>query len=104
MNPVESTLFLDRFLTYVKFDTQSSEVYETYPSTLKQLELSKKLLLELKDLGLKDTEITEHGYVFGTLPSNVDHKVPVIGYIAHVDTSPDVSGKDVNPVNNSFYC
>lgn len=103
MKPVESTLFLDRFLSYVKYDTQSSEESDSYPSTLKQLELSKKLLLELKDLGLKDTEITEHGYVFGTLPSNVDHKVPVIGYIAHVDTSPDVSGKDVNPVISKNY-
>jgi tripeptide aminopeptidase len=103
MKPVESTLFLDRFLSYVKYDTQSSEESDSYPSTLKQLELSKKLLLELKDLGLKDTEITEHGYVFGTLPSNVDHKVPVIGYIAHVDTSPDVSGKDVYPVINKNY-
>jgi tripeptide aminopeptidase len=103
MKPVESTLFLDRFLSYVKYDTQSSEESDSYPSTLKQLELSKKLLLELKDLGLKETEITEHGYVFGTLPPNVDHKVPVIGYIAHVDTSPDVSGKDVNPVINKNY-
>ncbi|MCK4558283.1 MAG: peptidase T [Calditrichia bacterium] len=103
MKPIESTLFLNRFLSYVKYDTQSSEESDSYPSTLKQLELSKKLLLELKDLGLKDTEITEHGYVFGTLPSNVDHKVPVIGYIAHVDTSPDVSGKDVNPVINKNY-
>jgi tripeptide aminopeptidase len=103
MNPVESSLFLDRFLSYVKYDTQSSEESDTYPSTLKQLELSKKLLLELKDLGLKETEITEHGYVFGTLPSNVEYKVPVIGYIAHVDTSPDVSGKDVNPVINKNY-
>jgi tripeptide aminopeptidase len=103
MKPVESTLFLDRFLSYVKIDTQSSDESDTYPSTLKQLELSKKLMLELKDLGLKDVEITEHGYVFGTLPSNVDHMVPVIGYIAHVDTSPDVSGKDVNPVINKNY-
>lgn len=103
MNPVDNGLFLDRFLSYVKYDTQSSEDSETYPSTLKQLELSKKLLLELKELGLKDTEITEHGYVFGTLPSNVDYPVPVIGYIAHVDTSPDVSGKDVTPVINKNY-
>jgi len=103
MKPVESKMFLDRFLSYVKIDTQSSEESDTYPSTLKQLELSKKLLLELKDIGLKDTEITEHGYVFGTLPSNVDYTVPVIGYIAHVDTSPDVSGKDVNPVINKNY-
>lgn len=98
MNPVSVDLFLDRFLSYIKYDTQSSENSESYPSTLKQLELSKKLLLELKKLGLKDVEITEHGYVFGTLPGNVDHKVPTIGYIAHVDTSPEVSGKDVKPV------
>jgi tripeptide aminopeptidase len=103
MNPVDKNLFLDRFLSYVKYDTQSTEESDTYPSTLKQLELSKKLLLELKDLGLEDTEITEHGYVFGTLPSNVDYDVPVIGFIAHVDTSPDVSGKDVNPVINENY-
>jgi tripeptide aminopeptidase len=103
MKQVDSSLFLDRFLSYVKYDTQSSEKSETYPSTLKQLELSKKLLLELKELGLRDTEITEHGYVFGTLLSNVDYKVPVIGFIAHVDTSPDVSGKDVNPVINKNY-
>lgn len=103
MKPVDSSLFLDRFLSYVKYDTQSSEDSDSYPSTLKQLELSKQLLLELKDFGLKDTEITEHGYVFGTLPSNVDYDVPVIGFIAHVDTSPDVSGKDVNPVINKNY-
>jgi len=103
MKPVDSTLFLDRFLTYVKYDTQSSENSNSYPSTLKQLELSKKLFLEMKDLGLHDIEITEHGYVFGTLPSNVDHRVPVIGFIAHVDTSPDVSGKNVNPVIHQNY-
>ena len=103
MKPVDPSLFLERFLSYVKYDTQSSEESDSYPSTLKQLELSKQLLLELKDLGLQDTEITEHGYVFGTLPSNVDHQVPVIGYIAHVDTSPDVSGKNVNPVINNNY-
>jgi len=103
MKPVTSSLFLNRFLSYVKYDTQSSEESDSYPSTLKQLELSKQLLLELNDLGLKDTEITEHGYVFGTLSSNVDHEVPVIGYIAHVDTSPDVSGKNVNPVINKNY-
>jgi tripeptide aminopeptidase len=87
----------------VKYDTQSSDNSETYPSTLKQLELSKKLLLELKNLGLENTEITEHGYVFGTLHSNVDYDVPVIGFIAHVDTSPDVSGKDVNPMITRNY-
>jgi tripeptide aminopeptidase len=103
MKPITSELFLERFLSYVKYDTQSSEESETYPSTLKQLELSKQLLLELKELGLKDVEITEHGYVFGTLPSNVDYKVPTIGYIAHVDTSPEVSGKNVAPVITKNY-
>ncbi len=97
MNPISSDLFLDRFITYVKIDTQSSENSDTYPSTLKQLELSKQLLLELKELGLDEVEITEHGYVFGTLPATVDYPVPTIGYIAHVDTSPEVSGKEVNP-------
>ena len=103
MKPIESKLFLDRFLSYVKYDTQSSEESDTYPSTLKQLELSKQLLLELKELGLENVEITEHGYVFGTLASNVNYPVPTIGYIAHVDTSPEVSGKDVIPVINKNY-
>jgi tripeptide aminopeptidase len=97
MKPIETNLFLDRFLNYVKFDTQSSEESDSYPSTLKQLELSRHLVGELKAMGLQDVELTEHGYVFATLPSNVSHKVPVIGYIAHVDTSPEVSGANVNP-------
>ncbi len=103
MKPVDRSLFLDRFLSYVKFDTQSSEESDTYPSTLKQLELSKHLVKELKDLGLEDVELTEHGYVFATLPANVDHPVPVIGLIAHVDTSPEVSGAGVNPVIHENY-
>lgn len=103
MKPIEHSLFLDRFLNYVKYDTQSSEESDTYPSTLKQLELSKRLLEEVKELGLEDTELTEHGYVFATLPSNIDYKVPTIGFIAHVDTSPDVSGKDVKPVIHKNY-
>ncbi|PJF33298.1 MAG: peptidase T, partial [Phototrophicales bacterium] len=97
MKPIERRLFLDRFLKYVKFDTQSSEESDTYPSTMKQLELSRNMVEELKELGLQDVEITEHGYVFATLPSNVDHEVPTIGFIAHVDTSPEVSGANVNP-------
>ncbi len=98
MKPVERSLFLDRFLEYIKYDTQSSEESNTYPSTLKQLELSKLLLQQLKDMGLQDGKMTEHGYVFATLPSNISEDVPVIGFIAHVDTSPDVSGAQVNPV------
>ena len=69
MKPIERRLFLDRFLNYVKIDTQSSEESDTYPSTKKQLDLSNILVGELKDLGLKDVEITKHGYVFGTLPA-----------------------------------
>jgi len=103
MKPIERSLFLDRFLTYVKYDTQSSEESETYPSTMKQLELSKKLVEELKELGVTEVEITEHGYVFGTLEANTDKDVPTIGLIAHVDTSPEVSGENVNPVINENY-
>jgi len=103
MKPIDRSLFLDRFLTYVKFDTQSSEESETYPSTLKQLELSKHLVKELKELGLEDVELTEHGYVFATLPSNVDHPVPTVGLIAHVDTSPEVSGANVKPIIHENY-
>ncbi len=103
MKPIERRLFLDRFVSYVKIDTQSCEESETYPSTLKQLDLSNKLVDELKELDLQDIEITKHGYVFATLPSNVNFDVPVIGLIAHVDTSPDVSGENVNPVINENY-
>jgi len=103
MKPVEKSLFLDRFLAYVKYDTQSSEDTVTYPSTPKQLELSKHLLQELKEMKLSDVEMTEHGYVFATLPANIGGDVPVIGLIAHVDTSPDVSGANVKPVIHKNY-
>ncbi len=94
---------LDRFLRYVRIDTQSAEEATTYPSTEKQLDLLKLLETEMNKLGLRDVTMDEHGYVTGTLPSNLvpDHpafrKVPVIGLIAHVDTSPSTSGKDVKP-------
>lgn len=88
---------IDRFLKYVKYDTQSDEESTTFPSDNKQLELSKDLVPELKEIGLEDAYMDENGYVIATLPSNTDKDVPVIGFIAHVDTSPAVSGKDVNP-------
>ncbi len=103
MKPIDRHLFLDRFLTYVKFDTQSSEESETYPSTEKQKELGRHLVKELKELGLQDVEMDEHGYVFATLPSNVDYEVPVIGLISHMDTSPEVSGANVHPVIHENY-
>ena len=103
MKAIERRLFLDRFLSYVKVDTQSSEESDTYPSTMKQLNLSKQLMKEMEELGLTDIEQTKHGYVFGTLPGNVDHDVPVIGFLSHVDTSPEVSGENVNPIIHENY-
>lgn len=98
---------LERFLRYVKIDTQSDENSTTYPSTEKQLNLCRQLVKELQELGLKDVELTEHGYVFATLPSNLPQnhpkKVPTIGFIAHVDTSPEVSGANVQPVIHKNY-
>ncbi len=87
-----------RFLKYVSFDTQSSEENESQcPSTEKQFRLAEYLCEELKALGLEDVEMDEHAYVYATLPSNTDKDVPTIGFIAHMDTSPDCSGKDVKP-------
>jgi len=88
---------VDRFLKYVKYDTQSDEESTTFPSDPKQLELSKDLVTELKEIGLEDAHMDDNGYVIATLPSNTEKDVPVIGFIAHVDTSPAVSGKNVNP-------
>lgn len=89
---------VDRFLKYVSFDTQSSEENETQcPSTDKQFELAKYLKQELEGLGLQDVEMDEHAYVYATLPANTDAEVPTIGFIAHMDTSPDCSGKDIKP-------
>lgn len=94
---------VDRFLRYVKYDTQSDEDSNTFPSSAKQLILSKDLAKELKEMGLEDAHIDENGYVIATLPSNVGKDVPVIGFIAHVDTSPAVTGKNVNPLIHKNY-
>jgi tripeptide aminopeptidase len=94
---------VDRFLKYVKYDTQSSEESTSFPSTEKQKILSEELVKELKEIGLNDAHMDEHGYVIATLPSNTDKNVPVIGFIAHVDTSPAVSGENVNPVIHRNY-
>ena len=88
---------LDRFLRYVKIDTQSDENSEKYPSTDKQLNLAKILKEELDYIGLSDVQIDKYGYVTATLPSNTDKKIPVIGFLAHYDTSPDASGTNVKP-------
>ncbi|KEI85932.1 peptidase T [Clostridium botulinum] len=88
---------LERFLGYIKVDTQSSEESDTVPTTKTQLEFAKKLGEELKAIGLKDVSVDENGYVMATLESNIDKKVPTVGFIAHMDTSPDLSGTNINP-------
>lgn len=88
---------IERFLKYVTFDTQSDESTGVTPSTPKQMVFAQYLKTELEELGLKDISLDENGYLFATLPSNVDHEVPVVGFIAHMDTSPDMSGENVKP-------
>lgn len=88
---------IERFLKYVTFDTQSDESTGVTPSTPKQMVFAQYLKTELEELGLKDISLDENGYLFATLPSNVNHKVPVVGFIAHMDTSPDMSGENVKP-------
>jgi tripeptide aminopeptidase len=94
---------LDRLLRYVKIDTQSNEDSDTYPSTRKQFDLLNLLVTELKALGIADVKIDKYGYVMATLPGNLppshpaSGRVPVVGLIAHVDTSPSASGADVKP-------
>lgn len=87
----------ERFLSYVAFDTQSSEESTTTPSTHKQFALATHLVDELKGLGLTEVEMDSMGYVYATLPANTDEPVPTIGFIAHMDTSPDASGADIKP-------
>lgn len=89
---------VDRFLKYVSFDTQSDETNEiTCPSSQKQFALAEYLKEELNALGLVDVEMDEHGYVYATLPANTDRSVPTIGFISHMDTSPDCSGANICP-------
>lgn len=88
---------VDRFLKYVKFDTESSTETGTTPSTPGQMVLARELEKELQEMGLEDISLDEKGYIMATLPANTDKKVPTIGFVAHMDTSPDLTGKDVNP-------
>ena len=87
----------ERFLEYVKVDTKSDEETRTTPSTKGQLELGKILAEELKAIGLQDVRIDEFGYVYGTVKGNIDKKVPTVGFISHMDTAPDMSGRNVKP-------
>ena len=87
----------DRFLKYVAFDTQSSETTGTTPSTPGQLVFAEALVKELKEIGLEDITLDDKSYLMATLPANTAKAIPTIGFIAHLDTSPDMSGKDVQP-------
>ena len=88
---------IERFTSYVKVDTQSNENSETTPSTEGQLTLANMLVEELKTIGMSEVTIDENGYVMATLPANTDKEVPTIGFLAHVDTATDFTGKNVNP-------
>jgi tripeptide aminopeptidase len=93
-----------RFLRYVTFDTQSDEQSESYPSTVKQLILLNRLVEDLKEMGVADASIDQYGYVMATIPaSSGNADVPAIGFIAHVDTSPEVSGAGVKPIVHTNY-
>ncbi len=93
----------ERFLKYVKIDTQSDPNSPTCPSTIKQKDLGRILVEELITIGISDAEMDENGYVYGTLPSNTNKKIPVICFCSHMDTSPDCSGKNVNPIIHKNY-
>lgn len=88
---------VERFTRYVKFDTESNTETRTTPSTPGQLILAKELIKELESIGLKEISLDDNGYVMATLPSNTQKTIPTIGFIAHMDTSPDLTGKNVNP-------
>jgi tripeptide aminopeptidase len=93
----------ERFMRYVQIDTQSDPESNTFPSTLKQKDLSNLLVKELKEMGLHDAHLDEYGYVYATLPSNTSKQVPVICFCSHVDTSPDCSGANVKPIIHHHY-
>jgi tripeptide aminopeptidase len=94
---------IDRFISYVTIDTESDPNSTTTPSTKKQLVLAKLLVKELKKIGLTEVTIDKNGYVMGTLPSNVAHEVPTIGFVSHYDTTPDFTGLNVKPQIISNY-
>jgi tripeptide aminopeptidase len=88
---------LERFYKYINIDTQADPGSRTFPSTSKQFDLARVLVAELQEMGLKDAHVDEKCYVMATLPSNIDKDIPVIGFVAHVDTAPDMSGADIKP-------
>lgn len=103
INNISDFQVAEHFLRYVQIDTQSDASSTTFPSTAKQLDLSKILVQELLALGISDAELDENGYVYASIPANTDKKVPVICFCSHVDTSPDCSGANVKPIVHSNY-
>ena len=104
MTPPFTSSAASRFLRYVTFDTQSDDQSETYPSTAKQLVLLNQLVQELREMGVADASVDEYGYVMATIPATAGKEhVPAIGFVAHVDTSPDVTGADVKPIVHKNY-
>src|SRR5580704_17184076 len=103
MLTVNLSSLVERIFRYVQIDTQSHPASATQPSTAKQLNLSRLLLEELKSLGLTDSEMDENGYVYASIPSNSEKKVPVICYCSHVDTSPDCKASEVKPILHKNY-
>ena len=105
MNTIENRIptVLNRFLKYVRIDTQSDPDSETCPSTQKQKDLGNVLVAELLEIGLSDAHLDEHGYIYASIPSNSDKKVPAICFCSHMDTSPDCSGEGVKPIVHKNY-
>jgi tripeptide aminopeptidase len=94
---------VERFLRYVRVDTQSQEEQSVTPSTAKQWDLARMLAAELKELGASDIRLSGHCMVYANIPATVDKDIPVIGFLAHVDTSPAVTGRGVNPIIHRNY-
>ncbi|HLV70770.1 MAG TPA: peptidase T [Xanthomarina sp.] len=94
---IDKQHIINRFVSYVTIDTESDPKSETTPSSKKQWDLANKLVEELKAIGMEDVTIDNNAYIMATLPSNVEHEVPTIGFISHFDTSPDFTGANVNP-------
>lgn len=94
---IDKEALIDRFISYVTIDTESDPNSTTTPSSAKQWDLARKLAEELEAMGMQDVSIDDNAYIMATLPSNVAHEVPVIGFIAHFDTTPDFTGANVNP-------
>ena len=103
MSADEREQLLERFLRYVKIDTQADEHSQTSPSTMKQLDLSRMLADECRQLGLQDVSMSEFGIVMATVPSTTSHRGPTIAWLAHVDTSPETSGTNVKPIVHRNY-